>query len=162
MDAPPLPPPGWYHDGLSLRWWDGGQWGPYAPVPQPVNPIESGRTLAVLSHLGLFLGGFILPLVLRLTEGERNPYVKHHATEALNLNLTVLLVYVSLYPTSFIAMMATGGRLVWLLVPVLVLVFASFVLAAVFSIVGAVRASHGHWYRYPLVIRFVKGARPVS
>ena len=42
-----LPEAGWYPDHTGhLRWWDGQQWGPYAPPQQaPVQYVEyAGRT----------------------------------------------------------------------------------------------------------------------
>ena len=48
---------------------------------------------ATLVHLGFFAGGFVGPLVLRVTEGRKDDFVRHHSSEALNGNLTIMLVY---------------------------------------------------------------------
>ena len=45
----------------------------------------------MLSHLGPFLGGFVLPLVLFLVAKDK-PFVRHHACEALNFAITYFLV----------------------------------------------------------------------
>lgn len=37
----PLPPPGWDNDATGhQRWWDGQQWGPYAPYQPPVQQVH--------------------------------------------------------------------------------------------------------------------------
>ncbi len=91
--ADSAPDPGWYRDRDGrLRWWDGQAWGPTAPEQ---SEEDSGRTVAVLSHLGVLVGGFPLPLIMRQAEGPRNGFVRHHATEALNFQLTFLLVWVA-------------------------------------------------------------------
>jgi hypothetical protein len=85
-------PPGWYHDGTAMRWWDGSAWGPYAPVI-PRDPVAEGKTLAVITHFGMFACWFVLPLVIRLTGGRDNEYVRHHSTEALNFMITAGVLY---------------------------------------------------------------------
>src|SRR5947209_6814992 len=51
----PQPPPGWYPVQGGQRWWDGRQWGQFAPPPLVVRAAkESG--IAYL--FWFFLGGF--------------------------------------------------------------------------------------------------------
>lgn len=55
-DAQPRPPAGWYpepHTG-TLRWWDGSQWGGFAPPAPPPPPKDTAIAYVLL----LFLGGF--------------------------------------------------------------------------------------------------------
>ena len=49
------------------------------------------KTLAILSHLGAILGGFVLPLVMFLVAKDK-PYVRHHVGEALNFAITYFVV----------------------------------------------------------------------
>jgi uncharacterized Tic20 family protein len=153
-------PPGWYHDGTALRWWDGTAWGPYAPPPV-VDPVEQGKALAAISHLGFLACWFVLPLVIRIAAGKDNAYVRHHATEALNFMIcasAVYLISMVLAIASFFAIDAGGvwsaGFLAW------PLLWGLQIAVLVFSIIGVVRAAQGVWWRYPVSIRFVPGARP--
>jgi uncharacterized Tic20 family protein len=59
------------------------------------------------------------------------------------------LVVASSHPWAFIAV-----GVLWALFAAL------FIGAFVCSILGAVRASQGRWWRYPLAFRFVRGAAP--
>lgn len=175
------PPPGWYLDPTGVsRWWDGQAWGmaahELAPPVQagapgspaaPYGPPRPNKTLAILSHLGVVLGGFILPLVIYLAADRNDAYVRHHASEGLNFSLSILVLQLGSFILFFggFALTAASGSsgvfagfglffLVWLLW------LGVFVGALVFGIMAAVKASQGIWYRYPVTFRFVKGAAP--
>jgi uncharacterized Tic20 family protein len=142
------PPPGWYPDqqGVS-RWWDGAAWGEPAPVaaPAPAGGGSDPKTMAVLAQALGIVVGFVGPLIIYLVNGEKDPFVRHHAAEALNFQLTLLIAYL----VSFVLMFVLIG---FLLIPVLI------VLGIVFPIIAAMAASRGEWYRYPISIRMVTGA----
>jgi uncharacterized Tic20 family protein len=112
-----------------------------------VVPAED-RNWAMGAHLSAFLAayialGFLGPLVVLLVRGDRSQFVRRHAVEALNFNITVLLYVVICV---ILAIVLIG----------FVLLIALGVLYVITVIVGAVRASSGEDYRYPLTIRFVK------
>ena len=152
----PTAPPGWYAVGDGqLRWWDGTAWGAAAPQAVVGDPTEEGKVMAALSHAGVLFGGPILPLILYLTEGQRNPYVRHHAREALNFQLTVLIAYAGAFLLAIVSMFggaqfALGFLAVW--ATMLLLGIAAWV----FSIIGAVKAYQRVWWRYPVALRLVK------
>ncbi len=116
--------------------------------PTPASVPEQDRTWAVLAHLTAFLTawfafGFIGPLVIMLLRGDRSPFVRHHAVEALNFNLSVLIYA------------AISGVLVFVLIGIVMLIVLGLIyLVAV--ITGATRANAGRLYRYPITIRFVR------
>ena len=155
-----LPPAGWYDDGSrNLRWWDGTAWGPFAPVASgpPRSFVDDGRTLAVLCHLGFFLFNIFFTLVVRATDAGRNPFVRHHATEALNFQLTLLIAVAG---SSVVALFAAVfGSIEVVFFALIPLGLAIVIGGIVFSIIGAVSAGKGEWYRYPLSLRMVAGGR---
>ncbi|MFI0355640.1 DUF1707 and DUF4870 domain-containing protein [Actinomadura sp. 9N407] len=109
---------------------------PVAALPgaTAANPTGEDRMLAALSHaLGvptLFVG----PLVMMLLSGKRSEYVRRHAAEALNFQLTLLLVTIVTF--------GLGG-----------IVYAvSWAVAAVAAVVGLT----GGPFRYPWILRLVK------
>jgi len=116
--------------------------------------------LAVISHLGSVVGGFafLLPLVIYLTEGEKSSFVRHHAREALNFQLTFLILYLAGALLFFASLLLsfTGD----FYFPSLIFPFPLFFLlwagAIGFSVTGAVRANQHQWWRYPLTISFLK------
>ncbi len=112
---------------------------------------SDGRTLAMLAHLGAFVGGFIVPLVIYLTAGKDDAFVRHHASESLNFQLTYLTVFLG----GFVIGLVTLGIGFLVVFPLLLIVAVGHI---VFAIMGAVKANQGEWWRYPVNIRFVKGA----
>ncbi|MDW3176799.1 MAG: DUF4870 domain-containing protein [Acidimicrobiia bacterium] len=57
-------------------------------IPSP--PTRQDRLLAAIAHLGLPLGGPILPLVLRSIRTDIAPFVRRHATIALVYQLLLI------------------------------------------------------------------------
>ena len=167
------PPPGWYPGPTGIpQWWDGQGWGPVAP-PQS----DNSSTLAVFAHLGTFIGVFLVPLVILLTEGKKNRFVKHHATEALNFAITHGIVAIVLFAVYIVGFFATFvgaagaastddaagfgagfGALFAVIVVVVLALIAISVVSVVFTIIAAVKAGQRKYWRYPVCVRFVKGA----
>ncbi|RJK97237.1 DUF4870 domain-containing protein [Vallicoccus soli] len=115
---------------------------------------EDERTWGAVAHLSGVLAawlalGFLGPLVVLAVQGGRSPFVRRHATEALNFQLTLLLLTVV---ASVLAIVTLGvGLLVVLPIGVVVLVYA-----LVATVRATVRASSGRDYRYGLSWRIVR------
>ena len=112
---------------------------------------SDARTMALFAHLGVFVGGFIVPLIIYATIGNQDPFVRHHASEALNFSLTYLLFAL----VGMILSLVTLGIGFIVFFPLLMI---AVVLHIVFAIMGAMKSNAGEWWRYPVNIRFVKGA----
>ncbi len=164
---PASPPPGWYHDGVAMRWWDGVAWGPFAPGG---GLSSDDRTLSILTHGGVLVGGFILPLVFYLIADDKTrPETRWNAREALNFQLTFLVAYLGSFIVFFAGLALSGafgasgsdaGAGIGLgisLIVFFVVIFGAVIVNFVFSIIGAMRANAGIRWRYPLRIPFVRG-----
>lgn len=150
-----------------MRWWDGRAWGPYAP--QGDGRDSNDKTLATLSHLGVVLGGFILPLIMYIVSNDQNrPETRWHAREALNFQLSFILAYFGSFALMFAGFGAVGllsagsnpgaafGAGFAGILVLLVVAFGLIVTNIVCSIIGALRANSGVRWRYPVSFRFVK------
>ncbi|MCP2339643.1 DUF4870 domain-containing protein [Actinomadura rupiterrae] len=63
---------------------------PYGPGPGgPVNKDDTN--MVVLSYVLLLFVGFLAPLVIYLIKKNTSPFVRHHAAQALNYQLTMLI-----------------------------------------------------------------------
>ena len=131
MTVPPYEPPPGYPSQPGY----GGA--PYGPGPGPETTVW-----AVLAHLSFFVFALLGPLVLYLVFKDTSPMTRHHAAEALNFHLTLLIASI------------VAGILVVVLVG-FVLLLALFVYSIVLTIVAAVAAGNRQPYRYPLTIRLV-------
>jgi uncharacterized Tic20 family protein len=158
--SPPPPsaavPPGWYPSANGpVRWWDGAAWGPALPE-KPVDP-----SLAVLPHLGFFVMPVVAALVVRVTLGAEDPFIKHHATEALNLQIWFVALWNLVGLPFYVYLMVSWEPDVMTFVAVWLTMFGLFALTAVLSAVAAWKAYRRVWWRYPVTpYRFVRGARP--
>jgi hypothetical protein len=121
---------------------------PYG-YPSGPAPLSAGdeRTWGMVAHLSSFVAayvalGLIGPAVVMATMGQRSAFVRRHAVEALNFNISVLIYA------------AVSGLLAFVLVGIPMLV-ALAVLYLVTTIQGAMAANRGEEYRYPMTIRFV-------
>ena len=124
----------------------------YGPVgPQPMTPSDE-RLWAMLSHLGGLLLGFIAPLIVMLVFGERSPFVRRHAVESLNFQISLLIYSLVGGVLAFLFVLMTVGLGMLVVLP-LALALAVAVLALI--IIATVKAGNGEDYRYPFTIRFV-------
>ena len=128
--------------------------------PEPEIPPEGSsdsRAWAVGAHLSPWVIGFLGPLFIWLAKKE-DPYVESHAREALNYQLSLMLYafgWIVIGATAFIALAVFGAGIVAGIV--FGLGFLAFIyLGFVPPIMGAVRASNGDLYRYPVTIRLVR------
>jgi uncharacterized Tic20 family protein len=120
------------------------------PQEQTKDPTRqsdnSDTTMATLSHiLALLMGivtgfGFIVPLIIYLTSDEE--ITKRNAANATNWQIS-LIIYVII--SLFLALFFVG----------LIMMFVLLILNVVFCIKGAVKASDGEIYNYPLTIDFL-------
>lgn len=112
-----------------------------------MNITGEQKLLAILAHLAYLLGGLgfiIAPLVIFLLRKE-DPFVYHHAKQALVAHLAILAVSVI---TSLLCILLIG----FLLVPVVALFW---LLLLITSIIAAVKSADGQFYEYPLIQSFV-------
>jgi uncharacterized Tic20 family protein len=176
-DIPPPEDPGWYADAHGAWWWwDGSTWTP-APGAGPAvgatgsvsSPREQERSQALLMWiLYIVIGGWIGALVFYLISKEK-AFVRHHAAEALNLTLVLLVPqivgfallvpdYVDFISSavddpgadfSFSGTFFAGVALLGLTS------LANLVLA----VVATIKASQGQWWRLPIGLHPVRGVR---
>jgi len=102
------------------------------------------KVWSMLSHLSALFGvGIILPLVVYLAMRNESEFVSANAKEALNFHISGFLYILCWIPLAFILV----G------VPLMVIIGLS---SLILAIIGAVKASKGGCYHYPLTLRLVK------
>ena len=107
------------------------------------------RNLAMLSHLGLLagmfvpFGTFLLPLLIWQINKDKSDFVVEHAKEALNFQLTMLIIYL-------------GCALMCIILIGIPLLIIAFVIHIIYTIQGASRAHSGEYYDYPFNFRLIK------
>src|SRR5262245_46147146 len=122
----------------------------YAQVPAST---QTDRNWAAASHWGTlvaawFAMGFLAPLLIMLTVGNQSPFVRRHAVESLNFQIS-LLIYSAV---AVVFSIITIGLGLLIVIPAALVVLVA---ALVFLIQASIKASNGEDYRYPLTLRFV-------
>lgn len=132
---------------------------PYDLPPIPPHPDDLGytpsdeeRNLSVIAHLsgmaGIVMGGligFLGPLIIYLMKKDSSVYIESQAKEALNFQITILLVGVACVALTVVSC--------GFLFPI---VFVPMILQFVFAIISALAVKDGQHYRYPINLRFLK------
>ena len=98
------------------------------------------RLWALLAHLSYFVFAVFGPLIIWLVKREESAFVENQAKEALNFQLSVLIVGL------------VCGATVCLLPVSIVLAIAGLV----YSIIAGIKAYEGQQYEYPYTFRLIK------
>ncbi|QAT85123.1 hypothetical protein EJ065_3562 [Corallococcus coralloides] len=112
---------------------------------------QDEKTMGMLAHLGSIAGvvvgagflGWAVPLFLMLTKGKESSFVRAHAVESLNFQITTFIAMA----ISAVLMCAVIG---FVLAPLVAIV------SIVFTVIAGLKANDGELYRYPVNIRLVK------
>jgi uncharacterized Tic20 family protein len=121
----------------------------YPPTPGQPSYVTTSeeRNWALAAHVGTFLAawfamGFLCPLIIMLTKGTESAFVRRHAVESLNFQIS-LLIY-----------LAASAVLILILIGIFLMI-AVGIFALVVIVMATVAAANGEDYRYPLCIRLV-------
>ena len=116
-------------------------------VPSPPSSAASqeDRTLALITHLSGIVLGFIVPLIIWLVNKDKpdKGFLNDQAKEALNFQITLLIVYV------------IGTVLTVILIGALINL-AAWITCIILSIMAGLKANEGVAYRYPFALRLIK------
>ncbi len=119
----------------------------YGAAAQPLSQHDE-KTWATLVHIAPFLAAavglpFLGPLIVFLIFKDRGPFVRFHSAQALNFQI---IITIAMWVFGLLSIVLIG-------IPFLI---ATGIAWVVLSIVAAVKANHGEWYRYPLTPELVK------
>jgi hypothetical protein len=120
-----------------------------APPPGPSGVLpEQERTWAVVAHVGSFLAayvalGFLCPLIVLLVKGNDSAFIRQHAVESLNFQITAAILTVVF---AILIIVVIG----------IFLLIALGIAYVVLVILASVAASRGQLYRYPVSLRLVR------
>jgi uncharacterized Tic20 family protein len=122
-----------------------------SPYPRTSVPLSQPdeRMWAMITHLSALPGSFVLigsvlaPLIIWQIQKDRSAFVDYHGKEAVNFQITMVIAAVVCFLLFFLLI---GIALIWLV----------GALWLVFTIIAAIKAYNGEYYRYPLTFRFIK------
>jgi len=128
--------------------------------------------LAGISHLSIFFGALIVPLIIWLTTRQTSPYASRQAKQAFFFHVAYTVIQTILvviaYSFFFVSILSTtataptdsssappiafgaGFVVFWI---VLLVVFAISITAIVYGVYAAVQAFNGRPFHYPFLAR---------
>jgi hypothetical protein len=111
--------------------------------------LSQARTWAMAAHLstlciyiGVPFGNILGPMIVWLIKKEEFPFVDDQGKEAMNFQISMTVYGI----VAFILCFVLIGFL---------LLFALVIMDLALTIVAAVAANRGEYYRYPLTMRFI-------
>lgn len=120
-----------------------------AALPPASGPSGDDKTLAVLAHLSPLIAlvlsagwlSFLGPLLVWLIWRDRGELVRTASATSFNFNITIWIAIVVGWICAFTIILLPVAFVLW---------FVPGLLQLIFSILGAIRASRGEAFRYPL------------
>lgn len=106
-------------------------------------PSQDERTLAILAHILTIFGWIFAPLIIYLLKKDESAFVRSHALESLNFQITLTVCLIASIPLVFVLI---GILLLWI-IPILSLILV---------IVATIKASENKLYRYPINFRIIR------
>ena len=107
------------------------------------------KSFTILMHLSVFagmiipMGGIVLPLVMWLTNKDKSSLIDAHGKNIMNWMISSFI-----YAIASVILIIVGIGIL--------MIIALVILSLVFTIMGAVKASNGEVFKYPLAIEFIK------
>jgi uncharacterized Tic20 family protein len=128
--------------------------------PATMSP-EDERTWGAISHAGAVVAmicsagflGFLASIAVYVVHKDRGPFVRAHAANSLNIQITMFIWLVVLGILTIPVAIFTLGLGLVVMLPALA---AAFVVAGVLHVIGAVKAYNGEWWNPPFTPSFVK------
>jgi uncharacterized protein len=128
-------------------------------TPPAISPQEE-RTWGTISHAGAVAAmvfsagflGFLASIVVYVMYKDRGPFVRSHAANSLNVQISMFIWLVVVSVLYVILGIVTLGVGFLVFLPIF---FVPPVIAGVLHVVGAVKAYNGEWWNPPLTPRFV-------
>ena len=99
--------------------------------------------MAILSHILALVANIIGPLIIYLVKKDESEYVREHAKESLNFQISMMILALVSIPLTLIIIGAF-------------MLMAIGILSLVCIIIASIRASDNKLYRYPLNFRLIK------
>jgi len=111
--------------------------------------MRADRQLLVITHLSQLItlligfGSLLLPLFLWLTQKEKIYAMDEHGKRIINFQLSLLVYYIICIPLILLLGLGLLGLVI------------IGIIAIVFPIINAIKASHGETPQYPLSLNFI-------
>ncbi|HEY3249831.1 MAG TPA: DUF4870 domain-containing protein [Ignavibacteria bacterium] len=133
-------------------------------APADTGEIKSDeKLLALFSHLSLFLGGILLPLIFWLTNKDKSKFVTFHSLQALwfHISYVVLIAFIMVFVVlggmgiSILVSGSQGKEMPPIMIVVMIAFYALlflFIFGGIgYSIFMGIKSYQGAFIKYPVI-----------
>ena len=119
--------------------------------PKLMRSTSDDRGIAAMTHLLPYITSILGPIAVFVISKKK--FVKENAKQVINFHLSMLLYAMALF---FIGIGLFVSLALIILIPIVIGAGIGIVLASlILPVVGAVKASEGEVYKYPLALTFL-------
>ncbi len=139
------------------------------PLYQSVEPTSEEKMLALFSHLSIFMGGIVLPIIFWAINKEKSRFVRFHSLQAIFFHISYLVliiavVIVMVIISAGLGIMSAGtfaaGKNGSIFIFIAVMAFYAIFFLVLFGFIGlgiyvGVKSYKGELRRYPIIGKIV-------
>jgi uncharacterized Tic20 family protein len=139
------------------------------PLFQPVEPDNDERILALFSHLSIFLGGIVLPIIFWAINKDKSRFVRFHALQAIFFHVAYIAILIAIIIIAAIVGVGlglisagtfAGGRDGSPFLIIAIILFYGLIFLSLFVFIGygifvGVKSYKGELRRYPLIGKII-------
>lgn len=136
---------------------------------QTTEPSSEERILALFSHLSIFMGGIILPIIFWAVNRDKSRFVRYHALQAvffhiafivLTIALVIIMVVIAIGMGIISAGTFAAGKNGSAFIFIALFAFYALFFLALFFFIGygiyvGIKSYKGELTRYPVIGKFV-------
>jgi len=139
------------------------------PLHQSVEPESDEKILALFSHLSIFLGGIVLPIIFWAVNKDKSRFVRFHALQAIFFHIAYIAIVVAVVIIMALVGIGLGvlsagtfaagkdGSFIFIIAMVLCygLIFISIFIFIGYGIFVGVKSYKGELRRYPIIGKII-------
>jgi len=139
------------------------------PLYQSVEPDSDEKILALFSHLSIFLGGIVLPIIFWAINKDKSRFVRFHALQAIFFHIAYVAIIIAVVIIMAIIGIGLGilsagtfaagkdGSLIFVFAMIIFygLIFISIFIFIGYGIYVGVKSYKGELKRYPVIGKII-------
>jgi uncharacterized Tic20 family protein len=139
------------------------------PLHQSVEPESDEKILALFSHLSIFLGGIVLPIIFWAINKDKSRFVKFHSLQAIFFHiayiaiiiaLTIIVIFVGIGLGVITAGTFASGKDGSFIIIFSMILFYGILFVSIFGFIGygifvGVKSYKGELRRYPVIGKII-------
>ncbi len=139
------------------------------PLYQSVEPASEEKILALFSHLSIFLGGIVLPIIFWAINKDKSRFVRFHSLQAIFFHIAYVVILVALIIILVMVGIGLGilsagtfaaGKDGGVFILIAMIIFYGFIFLSIFVFIGfgiyvGVKSYKGELSRYPVIGKII-------